>query len=1611
MHNGGGFNMRTNMSKKYLCLIVVLLFLIPTVAALNIGYDSNPKLEKGMNIDKDLKFPESDITDIRDFDFFVPERLQNKELSLEVQNILQKYDWNELDQELQNFVVKHNKLMLERRANWEQQNSRMPYEPLDVTNKIAKLNSETGEMESFFPDTQLKRTEVEMCDRSNYDPNNPLLSDSPNAKYADPTLGDLSDTTKKPMSTRAPEADVELYQLEWTYVQEGWAEQNEIETSNNEPVPGNQYSYGAFQVGKKTTFTARVRNNDPGAGSVNVYINFSISSMYTQTPMQRNPTSYQRSVGSSPITVSHDFTPPAAGYLLVQCLIEYDNDPDIMNNYIGWQGLPVFIWSADMESSGSNYGWQKLADGSTKQHQASDWATGDNGATNAWHVTNGPANQNAEAHTASNAWFHGEDVGGALVPDTYGDNMNRNIDDNNRNHTYLNTPYVNLGDIVDDERTVMGIDEANRFYLDYMVLWGVLMTGELEIEEEQNQIDYLGTDVLWNGEYNDANNNDWLYAGYPYGITYVVGDYSTLEYYIQTPQAAPHWNPNFHLVPVDQTTAYLYPGYPVRLFISDGTGGVQNSGGARNFTNPGVRFRLDFDGDGEDDQTTQTGIYADDFAVWGIQDYTAEKRVGITEVTYPKTSGVSIIYKDSTASFSVTVRNWGKLYQSLPVKMTVEDSDGNEIGKYTTQKSAGNLPNDEEKEVQFTWMPEEEGDFTIKLEAGDESQDWTPGDNTADFYVHVSPDTSADDVDILVVDDDDSGGQMGMWRINTEDKMLKALIDNDLRYRVYTVEYNETGPSVDIMDDYELVIWMTGLDNEIWSHGGRENYNKNNPAWDITLKSTDMDELESFLSGKDKKLWIISPGFLYDYYGIDYKTIPPGDFAREYMHVLYVDANETVWSNDNTEIVTQGTPNPLEGVPDTVMDEAEYITYDTEPPFGFTDIGGVVDKKDPGDDDTQRLFFQDAAHLSYNSILYKGPDYMTSFFGFNFYLIDDEEDAKDCVYRLLTGFGMTGGVLIELFTNADRVQTVYPSNSTTYQYKITNLGKKTDTMELSVKATYSKNYPTKYKDWSPVFEGDDVVMKGGKPTVTLNGLATKKKIYLKVTAPVADDYSEYPAEGEAVVFKINALSQNTKLENETSSVAKVPTLGRITMESSDDEDSIDVDETAKFLLEIYNETNAEDDVTVELSFSGDGADLAKFVVKNNPTTNKKVTTVLEANTVNDDIQLHISAEEHTLAGWHNVTVTLKDESGGEVYAEIELSVEVKQFYNVECNTTGDENGDKSFVIDPNDYVDEGDDYIVKTFTINTRNWGNGYDNIELYWEENQDSDDTSDWLEPGIYLKKGAGVENITEISVEYYDEDRKDPKYGEEQVFFDVYIPIDIEVGKYMIDFYIESHGTEDAGEADNNVVTFTFKIIKPNLRYTKLNNQSEPNFELYDFDLGEQIIEDPLNEYGDYYIERSYKDFDLLTIEIKVFVLNDGDNEVTISPSDVWLNITYEDEFGITMYELYSNLTPVAPTSELVIAAGQTGEFTFRWDPETIASKEPYEYTFELTVDPDNIIFEKDETDNSATFELWLKHTPKPPKKSGSGGMPGFESALLFAAIAVVLLGLMFTNRRRRH
>jgi hypothetical protein len=110
-------------------------------------------------------------------------------------------------------------------------------------------------------------------------------------------------------------------------------------------------------------------------------------------------------------------------------------------------------------------------------------------------------------------------------------------------------------------------------------------------------------------EYNDDLTDNWLISPYPYNYAYVAGDYSTLEYHAATPQTTPHWNPNYHGI-VSNQQMYLSSGYPFRLFVSDGNGDVKEGDyGARNWTSPGVRFRCNFTGDYEDDQSSESYFF------------------------------------------------------------------------------------------------------------------------------------------------------------------------------------------------------------------------------------------------------------------------------------------------------------------------------------------------------------------------------------------------------------------------------------------------------------------------------------------------------------------------------------------------------------------------------------------------------------------------------------------------------------------------------------------------------------------------------------------------------------------------------------------------------------------------------------------------------------------------------------------------------------------------------------------------------------------------------------------------------------------------------------------
>jgi hypothetical protein len=104
----------------------------------------------------------------------------------------------------------------------------------------------------------------------------------------------------------------------------------------------------------------------------------------------------------------------------------------------------------------------------------------------------------------------------------------------------------------------------------------------------------------------------------------------------------------------------------------------------------------------------------------------------------PTSSGdVSILYKESTASLRASIKNYGLPQNSLPVVFKLEDVNGTVLGDYSQIKSAGNLNTDDEKDISFSWMPKEEGDFYLILEVGDYEADWTPGDNRIGFYIHV----------------------------------------------------------------------------------------------------------------------------------------------------------------------------------------------------------------------------------------------------------------------------------------------------------------------------------------------------------------------------------------------------------------------------------------------------------------------------------------------------------------------------------------------------------------------------------------------------------------------------------------------------------------------------------------------------------------------------------------------------------------------------------------------------------------------------------------------------------------------------------------------------------
>ncbi|WP_455392097.1 hypothetical protein, partial [[Eubacterium] cellulosolvens] len=224
--------MGLSLVRKLFCIIIVLLLLLPVVAALDVGNET--KNDNSKDIYSDSITEESKTSDIEVEQCLIP----SGSLSVEVAEILERYSQAELDQALKDYLVEFNEEMLVRRQKFTAENPGLPYMPLDITKLLVKLEPETGELVSAFPGAELSN-EMERI-KFSFDSNSPIISAFNQADPFYKPLGTIP--TQNTPSTRGardvPEVDLELSMLEWSAVNEGWGNRYDDEEPGFRPYLG-----------------------------------------------------------------------------------------------------------------------------------------------------------------------------------------------------------------------------------------------------------------------------------------------------------------------------------------------------------------------------------------------------------------------------------------------------------------------------------------------------------------------------------------------------------------------------------------------------------------------------------------------------------------------------------------------------------------------------------------------------------------------------------------------------------------------------------------------------------------------------------------------------------------------------------------------------------------------------------------------------------------------------------------------------------------------------------------------------------------------------------------------------------------------------------------------------------------------------------------------------------------------------------------------------------------------------------------------------------------------------------------------------------------------------
>ncbi len=226
-------------------------------------------------------------------------------------------------------------------------------------------------------------------------------------------------------------------------------------------------------------------------------------------------------------------------------------------------------------------------------------------------------------------------------------------------------------------------------------------------------------------------------------------------------------------------------------------------------------------------------------------------------------------------------------------------------------------------------------------------------DNDGKYHVFFVPKTPT----ILLVDDDNSLNNDGPYERRCVEEpsgvtyYSDALISAGYDFATYVVPSRGSGPPLEIMDGYDVILWVTG-------------YNGFYHTVESTLTVWDMENLAAYLDGGGA-LWLVGPLVGNDLYGSGASELSDDDFLHEYMGV------SKTYSN------LEPTATPTKGVFGTFMggfqgyvethwryeDKREDYAYELKPK---EDAFGVVEG--------------DGITYPYHGIAYETYDYRTVFF-------------------------------------------------------------------------------------------------------------------------------------------------------------------------------------------------------------------------------------------------------------------------------------------------------------------------------------------------------------------------------------------------------------------------------------------------------------------------------------------------------------------------------------------------------------------------------------------------------------------------------------------------------